>query len=690
MRALLALVLFLAAAQAQAVGVFGSGCGARPALFSGYGVPQPGARVELTLAGAAPAAPHALFVGGSRTSWLGVPLPWTLPAELGFAHGCQLRVAPDVAIPFAVDAAGQGSLELAVPVASGDVFFQIAGLPVGESRYLTRAVAVTLGAIASTSVTGVVRRRTGGLPVAFARVTLFAPGLSAFHEARTDVAGAFTLPAVPLGRYRFGVAAPGFAYAEVDLDVNRGGVVRDADLDPETHPGEWRVIGTTAPQTLDATDVAVLLADGRIFYCHDTEDPVVFDPMTGRNEFPVGSGSEQGCTNLTLLDDGSVIEIGGQLGPNFRNATRMVKRWSPSTGWARLQDLLHPTGRWYPGLARLADGQLLVMGGGTAPNAARTDTCEIFDPRTGQWRFTGSMGAAVEFPPCGLLYDGRVLRTWGGVELFDPARGTWRATGGLVAGNRGWPGHSDHSLVVLTDRRALVVGIGVDQAGAQASMVESFDPGSERWTAHSSPSLKRSQAEVTYLPDGRVFVAGGDVTSQATSEPTLFGIVKRCDLYDPNADTWRRVQDGLWFREYHAVTLLAADGRVVTTGGTNIKFRNTPLSADIEAWSPPYLFRGVRPRIDALGATVFARGGQVTFSVFPATRLTRVVLLGTGAHTHWVDAGVPRRLELPVQQSGTAVTATLPTDPDELPVGFYLLFAMVDDVPSVARIVQVR
>jgi hypothetical protein len=80
----------------------------------------------------------------------------------------------------------------------------------------------------------------------------------------------------------------------------------------------------------------------------------------------------------------------------------------------------------------------------------------------------------------------------------------------------------------------------------------------------------------------------------------------------------------------------------------------------------------------------------VNFNVFPATTLTAVVLMGTGSTTHWVDGGVPRRLVLPVQQSGTLVSATLPTDPDQLPLGHYLWFAMVDDVPSEAVIVRVR
>jgi hypothetical protein len=44
---------------------------------------------------------------------------------------------------------------------------------------------------------------------------------------------------------------------------------------------------------------------------------------------------------------------------------------------------------------------------------------------------------------------------------------------------------------------------------------------------------------------------------------------------------------------------------------------------------------------------------------------------------------------LPAQQAGPFTSATLPSDPNALPLGFYMLFGMVDDIPSVARIVQV-
>ena len=152
---------------------------------------------------------------------------------------------------------------------------------------------------------------------------------------------------------------------------------------------------------------------------------------------------------------------------------------------------------------------------------------------------------------------------------------------------------------------------------------------------------------------------------------------------------WRRVGDMTWYREYHAVTLLVPDGRVLTTGGTTIKFQFGPTSADIEAWSPPYLFRGVRPQLSQLSDPSPSRGQAIQFQIFPSTRLTGVVLMGVQSTTHWVDGGIPRRLELPVTQSNGIANLSLPSDPNLLPLGWYMLFGMVDDIPSKALILRV-
>ncbi len=555
------------------------------------------------------------------------------------------------------------------------------------------AVLATINISLAATISGQVQQSASpGQPVANSRMTLFTPSLSFFRETRSNSLGAYTFGNVPNGTYQLGCAALRFEYVEQVVQVVGGDLTRSFSIGPELHAGQWSVIGDTSPEVLDATDIAVLLPGGEIFYCHDTDDPIMFDPVTGTKSFPSGSNLESGCMNGSLLPDGTVIFAGGQDGDapgEFVNAVRWVKKYAPaSDAWEQLADLQHPLGRWYPGMARLADGSFLVMGGGQCCNAARTATAERFDLTSETWSYTGSMLNPAEFPPSALLYTGEVLITWSPPQLYNPTSGQWRLTGNFNQPNRSWPGHSDHSIVVLDDGRVLAIGV-LKGPNNNTVMGEIYDPTTKTWSLTSNPGLVRLQTEVVQLPDGRVFVGGGETEAIPSPVPNSLGIVKWTDLYEPTTNSWRRMADMNWFREYHAVTLLVPDGRVVTTGGTRIKFQVGPTSNDIEAFSPPYLFRGVRPEITSLSSTSPSRGSQLLLEVTPATQITSVVLMGMQTTTHWVDGGIPRRLVLPFEQSNSTVTATLPTDPSLLPLGYYMVFAMVDDIPSEARVVRI-
>ena len=116
---------------------------------------------------------------------------------------------------------------------------------------------------------------------------------------------------------------------------------------------------------------------------------------------------------------GQIIMMGGQspVDPgSFRNAVPWTKEWNPVAGtWQLLADMQHGVGRWYPGLARLADGSFLVMGGGQCCNAARTSTCERFDlsARAATVTACTNNGAALRYgmvslpiPPIRILPEG--------------------------------------------------------------------------------------------------------------------------------------------------------------------------------------------------------------------------------------------------------------------------------------------
>src|SRR6266568_3007667 len=121
---------------------------------------------------------------------------------------------------------------------------------------------------------------TGGSPLGNARVTLFTPDITYFREVRTDGAGQYALTSVPPGTYRLGAYSLSRDYQEVSISVVEPGASHDFSLAPDTHPGAWTVIGNTDPEVFGGTNSGSIMSNGRIFYCHDTKDPVVFDPVT--------------------------------------------------------------------------------------------------------------------------------------------------------------------------------------------------------------------------------------------------------------------------------------------------------------------------------------------------------------------------------------------------------------------------
>lgn len=569
-------------------------------------------------------------------------------------------------------------------------------------RARTVVVALALGLAGPRAeaaiVSGQVTKSSGGA-VAGARLTLFTPDLLFFREARSDASGNYQFGSVPDGAYRLGVAARGYAYQEVAVTVSGGNVARSFVLSAELEPGRWTVVGNTAPEYLEGTGWGTLMHTGEIFICHDSNDPVLFDTVSQTRWFPGPSNVEQGCHLETLLTSGDILIAGGSTeGLPQVNVVKTTKTFRRNTGtWPFLTDLNE--GRWYPGGVRLPDERLLAIGGEAQPDGyGRTDTCEIYDPIANTWTYTGSFDLPTEMPPTVLLMNGEVFKTWRYPELYTIGTGTWRAAANMVQARLGAPGgdHSDHEILYLPDGRVMAVGIDPAAGVVNPSMVEFYAVAANQWTKGPTPQHLRRAPECALLPDGRVLTFGGTYTGISPGSLTLknAGTVPNCtnvaDLFDPATNAWRPVAPAGRWMHYHSVTVLAPDGRVFSTGGagtgTSRTFGDDP---SIEAYEPPYLFRGVRPRIDSVSTTDLSRGETFTMNVSLTSAVTQVLLLGMRSASHWIDLGPQRSLSLPFSQNGAQVQATVPNDAVQALAGWYLLFAMVDDIPSEARIVRV-
>ncbi len=128
---------------------------------------------------------------------------------------------------------------------------------------------------------------------------------------------------------------------------------------------------------------------------------------------------------------------------------------------------------------------------------------------------------------------------------------------------------ASHTTTALEDRGALIVG-GRDLSRAQPEepaavldSIERMDPVTGIWTQTAALRRAREEHTATRLPDGRVFIAGGQNAAAPHAPPDA-----TWELYDPLED--RIVDEGaLLHPRYDHAAVLLEDGRVLLVGGWN-------------------------------------------------------------------------------------------------------------------------
>ncbi len=310
--------------------------------------------------------------------------------------------------------------------------------------------------------------------------------------------------------------------------------------------------------TARAQGTATLLSDGRVLIAGgETEgsdgllDPLataeLYDPQSGTFS-PTGSMTAARFGHAaTLLSDGRVLISGGTYGGMTSLAS--AELYDPKAG------TFSPTGsmataRVYHTATLLFDGRVLTIGGeeeqrpsllvgGPTPRPAVS--AEVYDPRTGAFGRTGSMGTDRDNCTSTLLRDGRVLITGGvnhlgyslapltedvlaSAELYDPSSGTFSPTGSMTVGRH------LHTATLLLDGRVLVAGgtspkiSGGTVINIPQATVELFDPLTGTFGRAGSMTTERSGHTATLLSDGRVLIAGGGTTGD---------LLPSAELYDP-------------------------------------------------------------------------------------------------------------------------------------------------------------
>jgi Galactose oxidase, central domain/Kelch motif len=369
----------------------------------------------------------------------------------------------------------------------------------------------------------------------------------------------------------------------------------------QRHPMRWpRRFQTMQLSTRFAVAAVIgVLAIGGALYLIKPTQPTVGNqsPTPGVNASPSETAraaawastgnmvTPRSGQTATLLADGKVLAAGGNVGDT---GLAEAELYDPATRtWTATGSM--GTARTGHTATLLPDGRVLVAGGyggGMVPPSSLLPTsAELYDPASGTWTATGSMGTPRIGGTATLLRDGRVLVAGGisdgtSAELYDPASGTWTATGSMVIPRLGG------TATLLRDGRVLVAGGCCDGNGISLASAELYDPTSGTWTATGSMATPRSDGHTaTLLTDGRVLVAGGGggVGSASCCAPNIHGDLPSAELYDPVSGTWTAA--GMYVQGGDTATLLR-DGRVLVAGGGWVRLAGGGFEAIAELYDP--------------------------------------------------------------------------------------------------------
>jgi hypothetical protein len=207
-----------------------------------------------------------------------------------------------------------------------------------------------------------------------------------------------------------------------------------------------------------------------------------------------------------LLKDGGVL-IAGSIG------VKDGELYDPATGQFRWTGAVRTVAENRTATL-LANGRVLLAGGdrnlaGALGPIVIYRTAEIYDPLTGMFTSTGSMKNEREGDTATLLSDGKVLFAGGEdsdvslntAELYDPVSGRFSYTGSMA--NARWLG----SASVLRSGDVLVAG-GLNNDSEALSSAELYNPAAGTFDSTGSMTAGANGQSATTLNDGRVLIVG--------------------------------------------------------------------------------------------------------------------------------------------------------------------------------------
>jgi hypothetical protein len=398
------------------------------------------------------------------------------------------------------------------------------------------------------------------------------------------------------------------------------------------------------------------------------------------------------CPGTAMLADGRILINGG--GPVVANTSL----YDALSGTWTADALMNET-RWYSVSVTLPDGTVFTLGGNR--KSGMSGTGERWTP-DGGWQYvpgavmspivtTDLTNRSQEHPRLFVAPNGEIFLPGPtpNMQWYNLADG-----GGITsAGTRGDDVFSQNDVTVMFDVGKLLKAGGntnydmadasTTPSSARAYVIDINDGGMPAVSKIAPLNHARAYATGVLLPDGQVLVVGGLDNGKAFTD---VGAVLVPELFDPATNTWSDLPSMSVPRTYHSVALLMPDARVFVGGGGLCGKGCAANHSDAQIYSPPYLFQGTRPQITS--APGVASYGS-SLSVTTAGSVTAFSWIRMSSVTHTINNDQRWLSASSLSTGGGAYSVAVPPSPNVAPPGYYMLFALNGRVPSVAQIVQI-
>jgi hypothetical protein len=421
----------------------------------------------------------------------------------------------------------------------------------------------------------------------------------------------------------------------------------------------------------------------------------LFDPQTSMPQdlLVTNTSHEMFCPGASMLPDGSVFVNGGGNGV----ASTSLYGFTSGT-WRAGGPMNQP--RWYNSSVTLPNGDVFTLGGNLLQQLTYDGRGERWSPTQGWTVVPGALldpltttdpiNRSQEHPRLFVAPNGKIFAPGPtpNMQWYDLSGNGSVAS----AGTRGDDTFSQNDVTVMFDQGKLLKAggnVSYDRANPAQSPSSAtsyvIDINGDAALVHQVPAMLRGRAYANgvVLPSGEVLVVGGLDNGAAFSDA---GAVLTPELFDPVTETWSDVTPMTVPRTYHSVALLMPDGRVFAGGGGLCGPNCGGNHYNAEIFSPAYLFQAGRPAITS--APDVAPWGS-TINVSTSGTVSSFAWIRMSSVTHSVNTD-QRRIPAAATSMGNGnFSIVAPANGNLAPPGYYMLFALNDKIPSVAKTIRI-